>query len=106
MPRTNDFSNDHLDAFFGEFSAFNYRRNAPCTQEFYRMCDFFDWDREDPDRQDAHDGFKTALVKQFNSLYGTEVDDIKSWRGLCLALDILPLPEDVTDAKEVGLQYR
>ena len=59
------------------------------------MCDFFDWDRRDPERAEAHDGFKTALVQQFNSLYGTEVDDMESWRGLSLALDISPLPENL-----------
>ena len=68
------------------------------------MCDFFDWDRDDPERVEAHDGFKTALVQQFNSLYGTEVDDIESWRGLSLALDISPLPENLKEAKEVSLR--
>jgi len=67
------------------------------------MCDFFDWDRNDPERAEAHDGFKTALVQQFNSLYGTEVDDIESWRGLSLALDIVPLPNNLKEAKEVSL---
>lgn len=66
------------------------------------MCNFFDWDRDDPERGEAHDDFKTALVQQFNSLYGTELDDIESWRGLCLTLDILPLPDDITEAKKVN----
>lgn len=65
------------------------------------MCNFFDWANNEPERKEAHDNFKTALVQQFNSLYGTEVDDIKSWRGLCLALDIFPLPDDPNEAKEV-----
>lgn len=68
------------------------------------MCDFFDWDRHDPDRKVAHDDFKTALVHQFNSLYGTEVDDIESWRGLSRALDITPLPRDLGIAKDVSDQ--
>lgn len=69
------------------------------------MCDFFDWDHRDPERAEAHDGFKTALVQQFNSLYGTEVDDMGSWRGLSLALDISPLPKNLKEAKEVSLRH-
>ncbi|KAI9808035.1 MAG: hypothetical protein M1827_007541 [Pycnora praestabilis] len=59
-----------------------------------------------PEREEAHDGYKTALVQQFNSLYGTEVDDIESWRGLSRALDIFPLPNDLNKAKknEVNLE--
>ena len=68
------------------------------------MCDFFGWDRDNPERAEAHDDFKTALVKQFNSLYGTEVDDIESWRGLSFALNIFPPPENVNQAKHVSLQ--
>ena len=66
------------------------------------MCDFFGWERDDTEREEAHEDFKTALVQQFNSFYGTEVDDIKSWRGLSLALDIFPLPEDLEEAKKVN----
>ena len=65
------------------------------------MCDFFDWDRDDLGREEAHDDFKTALVQQFNSLFGTEVDDIESWRGICVALGISPLPDDLNEAKKV-----
>ena len=65
------------------------------------MCDYFNWDRDDIERSDAHDAFKTALVHQFNSFYGTDVNDIESWRGLCLALDLEPLPENASEAKEV-----
>ena len=60
------------------------------------MCDFFD------EREEAHDSFKTAMVQQFNSLYGTEVEDIKSWRVLSLALNVFPLPDDVGKAKKVS----
>ena len=48
------------------------------------MCDFFDWDREDPERKEAHDSFKTALVLEFNSIYGTELDNMESWRNYTL----------------------
>ena len=96
-------SADHLDAFFAQYPAFDYNRGCSSSLEYYRMCDFFDWDRDDPERKEAHEDFKTAMVQQFNSLYGTEIDDIKSWRGLSLALDIFPLPDDISRAKKVNV---
>ncbi len=67
------------------------------------MCDFFEWNRDDPEREEAHDNFKTAMVQQFNGLYGTEIDDIESWRGLALAVDIFPPPEEINRAKKVSI---
>jgi len=92
---------NHLDAFFAQYPAFVYDQKSSSSEEFYRLCDFFDWDRDDPEREEAYASFKIALVQQFNSLYGTEVDDIESWRGLSLALDIVPLPDDLREAKKV-----
>ena len=85
---------DALDEFFASYPAFKYNRNAP-SQEFYRMCDFFDCDWEDPERKKAHNSFKTALVLEFNSIYGAELDNMESWRKPYFALDIASLPEDV-----------
>ncbi len=69
---------DHLSTFFGQYPAFDHNRYSSSSQEFYRTWGFFDWDRDDPEREEAYDGFKTALVQQFNSLYRTEVNDIES----------------------------
>jgi len=67
------------------------------------MSDTFDWSRDDPARKEAHEEFKTAIVEQFNLLYGTEVEDIQAWRGHCLALEIFPLSDNVAGVKEVCL---
>ena len=101
--RTSHPSANHLDSFFAQYPAFVYDQTSSSSEEFYRLCDFFHWDRDDPDREEAHDSFKAALVQQFNSLYGTEADDIESWRGLSLALDIVPLPDDLSEVKKVSL---
>ncbi|MCJ1377447.1 hypothetical protein MMC17_000542 [Xylographa soralifera] len=81
---------NHLDAFFADYPSFRYNRKAPLVQEFYRMCDQFGWDSDDEEKKEASFAFKTAMVHQFNTLYGTDVNDIESWRKLCLALDITP----------------
>jgi len=91
---------DHLDDFFSQYPEFSYQRNEPSSQEFYKLCGFFEWDRDDPEQKQAHEDFKTALVHQFNSIYGTNVNDMESWRKLCLALEISPLPNDVVEARK------
>ena len=81
----------HLDAFFAQYPAFHYNQGSSTSLEYYRMCNSFGWDHDDPEREEIHESFKTAMVQQFNSLYGTKFDDIESWRGESLALDIISL---------------
>jgi hypothetical protein len=92
---------DPLDEFFAQYDEFPYHRDEPSSQQFYRMCDFFGWDGDDPERQDAREDFKTALVHQFNSIYGKDVHDLEPWRRLCLTLEISPIPDNVKDAQKV-----
>ncbi len=68
------------------------------------MCDLFDWNRDDSEREEIHDSFKTALMLQFNSLYEIEVDNLQSWRRLSLALKIFPLSENLEKAKKVNFE--
>ena len=99
------FSTDYLNEFFAQYPDFPYQRDKPSSQEFYRLCDFLGWDREDPERKEAHENFKTALVLQFNSVYGTDVHDMEPWRRLCLELEICPLPNCASDAQKVRSDY-
>jgi hypothetical protein len=92
---------DALSAFFSKYPDFAYDRERGVAEEFYRMCDFFDWDKEDPERKHARRTFKDALVIQFNSLYGIDVADIDNWHKLCVALYIEPLPDTTHYCKEV-----
>ncbi|KAF2799198.1 hypothetical protein K505DRAFT_346036 [Melanomma pulvis-pyrius CBS 109.77] len=84
---------------FRKYPEFNYCKGEPIVQEFYRMCDYFEWEKEDIEKKTAHEDFKTAMVLTFNSLYGTDVDDIDSWHKLCVALDIDPLPEGLKECQ-------
>ena len=65
------------------------------------MCDFFGWEKDDEEKGIAREDFKNAMVHQFNSLYGTDVNDIESWQKLCLALDIVPLPQGIEQCRKV-----
>ena len=65
------------------------------------MCDFFDWDRDDEDRQDAHRRLKDAMALKFNHMYGTDVDDLNLWKNLCEILQIVPIPDELKACRDV-----
>jgi hypothetical protein len=89
--------------FFAGYPSFDYEEDQGIIEEFYRMCDYFDWDRYDEERKEAHQTFKEAMVLRFNELYGTDVSNIENWHKLCIAVNIDPLPGTVKSCKEVGL---
>ena len=95
---------DKIDEFFSNYPNFDYDHSASFMQEFYRMCDFFEWDRDDPDREDAREQFRTAMVQVFNSLYGKDVDDISAWQELCQIVCIFPVPDDIETCRQVTLR--
>ena len=92
---------DKIDEFFSTYPDFDYDHSASFMQEYYRMCDFFEWDRDDPDREDAREEFRTAMVQEFNSLYGKDVDDISAWQELCQIVHIFPIPDDIKICRQV-----
>jgi hypothetical protein len=99
--KDSNFQNEILATFFAQYPSFDYDPVQSSSKEFYRMCDFFGWDRDDDERRDAHEGFKIALVQQFNAVYGTDASDIESWEGLCTALNVKPLPGTLEEATKV-----
>ncbi|KAG0705570.1 hypothetical protein DFH29DRAFT_905992 [Suillus ampliporus] len=89
-----------LDTFFAGYSKFEYNPSASASLEFYRMCDEFGWDKENKKREKASRDFKDALVQQFNHIYGTDADDLTSWRTLCQIVHISPIPDTLTSCRE------
>ncbi|KAG9225022.1 hypothetical protein CCMSSC00406_0001827 [Pleurotus cornucopiae] len=86
--------------FFDDYPGFDYDPGNSAILEFYRLCDFYGWDRDDPDREEAHQAFKDALVQEFNDIYGTDENDIDSWHKICTVLDIDPLPDTLQEARD------
>lgn len=64
------------------------------------MCDEFGWNKENKEREQASRDFKDALVQQFNFIYGTDVDDLTSWRTLCQIVRISPIPDTLKSCRE------
>lgn len=70
------------------------------------MCNHFAWDREDEERDEAHQAFKDALTQQFNDYYGTDVQNLASWQSLCRRLGIQPIPEELQECRDVRDLFR
>jgi len=65
------------------------------------MCDEFGWEEKaNKEKEQASRDFKDALVQQFNVIYGTDVDDLTSWRTLCQIVYVSPIPENLESCRE------
>ena len=67
--------------------------------EFDRMADELNWDENK--RMIKRRSLGRALVLQFNTYYGTDVDDINAWQALCEVLRVYPIPEDIGTCRKV-----
>ena len=70
------------------------------------MCDGFGWVKDaeghyPPERIAAYEAFREAMVESFNNRFGTDVQDEKSWEGICHLLGVDPLPDSLTSMKMV-----
>jgi len=90
-----------MDEFFDRYPDFPYNPSQSVMTEFYRMCDFFGWERDDPERETARDLHRDAMVQQFNHIYGTDVNDVASWWKLCEDLNIDPIPQDLEGCRSL-----
>ena len=89
--------------FFQQFApGFQYRPSEPANSNFYRLCDLKGWKREDSERENAYQEFQNALVHQFNTNYGTDVNNLESWQKLCKQLRVKPVPDTLDEAREVS----
>jgi hypothetical protein len=91
-----------IAAFFSMYPKFAYNDKRGVAEEFYRMCDYFSWERDDEAREEARRAFKDAMVIRLNGLYGTNITNIENWHRLCVAVHIEPLPATIVECKEVS----
>ncbi|KAG5651216.1 hypothetical protein H0H81_009465, partial [Sphagnurus paluster] len=77
---------------------FVYDPTEPAWDEFYRLSDMLEWDRDMKSIQ--RNVFKDALVQAFNAIYGTDENDMASWQNLCSVLHVTPMPEGLTACRE------
>ena len=98
--------NQPLKIFFSKYSKFHYQpRNSPTT-EFNRLCEEYRWEKRSAERKDAREEFNIAIKMEFNSLYGSDENDINNWYKLCHVLRIDPVPNTLKKCHEVSALLR
>lgn len=88
--------------FFAEYPSFDYNPRKDVMKEFQRLCrhrGLDPEDKEDSDVRHLRGKLRTAMVRQFNGIYGTDEDDLNAWQALCRRVDI-PVPDTVAECEE------
>jgi hypothetical protein len=95
-----------MEQFFSQYSWFDYSAPQPASQQFKRLRDEAGWDRSNPEGKEAWEGYRTALVRQFNSSYSSDEDDLEAWHALIRHIGIIDLPDTAGECKTVRNQHR
>lgn len=86
------------------YPTYPYDPAASFMDEFNKLNTFFGWPRhpaECSERDLARNRMRDAMVKQFNNVYGTDVDDLVAWQNLCRALEVDPIPSKMRKCRTV-----
>jgi hypothetical protein len=89
-----------LAAFFTQFASFSFNANQSSSKNFDRLVRAIKCDPQDPDRHAVREGFKDALVQEFNERFGTDGNDISNWQNLCHVLRIVPVPDSIEECRQ------
>lgn len=95
----------YFEGFFSSYPEFTYNPTQPIMKEFYRMCNTYGWGPYDSEKTEARDGVRDAIAQTFNAIYGTDMNDLRSWHNLFHAIHIDPLPENIQSCREVCLTF-
>jgi hypothetical protein len=96
---------DYVSAFFAQYPGFRYNPSTRAQTQFDNMCKVFEWDKGNLERANALRELKDALIRQFNGIYGIDVDSLENWKNLCRVLEILPVPRGLNDCRNVCCNY-
>ncbi|KAG9080352.1 hypothetical protein FRC06_006754 [Ceratobasidium sp. 370] len=90
-----------IQAFFDEYPDYPYDPSSPTMLEFYRMCEFFDWTRGASVMERARTKIRDELTRQFNTIYGTDENDLLAWQNLCRVLELPEIPDELFRCRQV-----
>ncbi|KAF8183048.1 hypothetical protein K438DRAFT_1600172 [Mycena galopus ATCC 62051] len=92
----------HFEQFFAHYPRFQYDPSAPVSVQYKAMCRKYGfppksnyWEVKselDLEADAAQAGFRLAMVRTFNDLFGTDANSLKNWQSFCAVLDISPVP--------------
>jgi hypothetical protein len=91
-----------LEIFFSQYPEFRYHPGRSSVPEFRRLCEEYGWEKEDPEKDVARYEFNLAMKKEFDSLYGSDEQDINNWYKLCYVLSIDPVPSTLKECRAVS----
>jgi len=94
-----------LQAFFSRYSWFTYDPAESAAKQFYRLQTTADWKRDDLEQKEAWEDYLEALVRQFNSSYGEDENDLTAWHGILARIGIHDLPDTVEKCKSVSFEF-
>ncbi|KAG0701162.1 hypothetical protein DFH29DRAFT_578645 [Suillus ampliporus] len=86
-----------LAAFFAQFESFSFNARQPSNKNFDRLIRVLKIEPNDPERHVVREGFKDALVMEFNERFGTDGNDLAAWQNLCCVLQIAPVPDTIPE---------
>jgi len=89
-----------LAAFFAQFASFSFKENQSSNKNFDRLVSVLRIDTKDPQRRELREGFKDALVQEFNARFGTDGNDLSNWQNLCRVLRIDPVPDSIQACRQ------
>lgn len=90
-----------MDQFFSQYSWFDYNAPLPASQQFKRLREEAGWNRGDAEGTQAWEGYRTALVRQFNSTYSSDLDDLEAWHALIRHIGVVELPNTAEECQTV-----
>jgi hypothetical protein len=85
---------------------------VPVSAQFQDMCRKYGFPRPRTNNWEAKSqleleadaaraGFRLAIFRTFNDLFGTDVDDLKNWQSFCTLLEISPVPTELRACRAV-----
>ncbi|KAF8550367.1 hypothetical protein OG21DRAFT_1605929 [Imleria badia] len=93
-----------LEDFFAQFAnlslGFTYSENSTAHDNFRRLREAFQWDKDSTSLATVRVDFHDALVQQFNFIFGAD-SDLSAWQNLCSVIDITPVPDDIEECKRL-----
>ncbi|KAI0773917.1 hypothetical protein C8Q74DRAFT_1200046, partial [Fomes fomentarius] len=93
-----------IHEYFAQYPDFGFSVTSPFLKEFKRLAKAQRWVPDSPRRKKERETLRDAMVKQFNMMYGKDLDDLSAWKALCDALGagrvVDPIPHDISQCRK------
>ncbi len=92
-----------IERFFGGYVNFQYDPSKSIAGEYQNLRRLYGWKRGDHEGEMAWSGYRLALVKEFNRLFGTDSQDLLAWQSLCMFVGVEDIFTTSEDCRRVCL---